>query len=422
MSRSIPESIPLDDILETLDLSRAEPGVGFLRALFARFNAQVPFETASKIVLDVQSVAPQERPMSPETFWRRHLEFRAGGIGFERVAAFRSLLEALGFRVRAMLGRVERDFDHAAVAVIRGTEEWICDVGFPLPVLLPARSGSVETGLGEVWIEATERGFQIELLGGVPEGPRRIELFGAAVSEGEFAQMGVATSRFNSDLRTDVTLRRQEGERIISFSRGEVRIDDAHSRLAVPLPAPRAARLTELFGIDAGILTEAFSRVGDPDSSAGRGRLVAYLETRRPPAEAFSAIASPESYARLAAALGKITTSATRRDRWTIHVTPEEDSERRIEDEVIRIEPSQELRVRRLDRSFLRESAWRVERRADRTYLVRETILPDSGETLLRNDSMRGRLAGALAADLLAWTRLLARDSESGPGSGSRPT
>ena len=34
--------IPLDEILEALDLSRLEPGIGFLEALFARFNARVP--------------------------------------------------------------------------------------------------------------------------------------------------------------------------------------------------------------------------------------------------------------------------------------------------------------------------------------------------------------------------------------------
>jgi hypothetical protein len=38
---------------------------------------------------------------------------------------------------------------------------------------------------------------------------------------------------------------------------------------------------------------------------------------------------------------------------------------------------------------------------------VREAALPGRGEELLRNDSLRGRLAGTLAVDLLAWTRML---------------
>jgi hypothetical protein len=38
---------------------------------------------------------------------------------------------------------------------------------------------------------------------------------------------------------------------------------------------------------------------------------------------------------------------------------------------------------------------------------MRETTLSGSREDLLRNDALRGRLAGTLAVDLLAWARLL---------------
>ena len=46
--------IPVDEILEALDLSRAQPGSGFLEAIFVRFNDRVPFENASKIVRDAE--------------------------------------------------------------------------------------------------------------------------------------------------------------------------------------------------------------------------------------------------------------------------------------------------------------------------------------------------------------------------------
>jgi hypothetical protein len=38
---------------------------------------------------------------------------------------------------------------------------------------------------------------------------------------------------------------------------------------------------------------------------------------------------------------------------------------------------------------------------------VREATLSGRRQDLLRNDSLRGRLAGALAVDLLAWARML---------------
>jgi hypothetical protein len=50
---------------------------------------------------------------------------------------------------------------------------------------------------------------------------------------------------------------------------------------------------------------------------------------------------------------------------------------------------------------------FRVETRDGETWLVREATLSGAREDLLKNDHARGRLAGTLAVDLLAWTRRL---------------
>ena len=76
--------IPVEDILEALDLSRAEPGSGFLSALFVRFNARVPFENASKIVRNAEVADLDEKPRTPEIFWQDHLERGTGGTCFAR--------------------------------------------------------------------------------------------------------------------------------------------------------------------------------------------------------------------------------------------------------------------------------------------------------------------------------------------------
>ena len=55
-------------------------------------------------------------------------------------------------------------------------------------------------------------------------------------------------------------------------------------------------------------------------------------------------------------------------------------------------------------------SAYRVEEREGRTYLIREATLSGAREDLLRNDSLRGRFAGTLAVDLLAWARMLGNE------------
>src|SRR6185295_5804737 len=55
----------LDDILEALELPRSEPGIGYLQALFARFNERVPFESASKIVRNAAVDRVEEKSRTP---------------------------------------------------------------------------------------------------------------------------------------------------------------------------------------------------------------------------------------------------------------------------------------------------------------------------------------------------------------------
>ena len=278
--------IPADDVLEALDLSRAEPGSGFLEALFARFNAKVPFENASKIV-------------------------RNGGTCFARAAAFEALLSSLGFRSRKLLGRVRNENDHAALLVETAAGEVIADVGFPLPAILPARAGLCATSQGEMEVAATERGFRIAFLEGTPETPRELEVYGAPVPQERFTDLWRETFRPNAVFLQDVTLRRDLGNRVLSFGAGEVRVDDLHSRLRVPAPAPREAALSQLFGIDADVLAGAFAIVGGSSGEAdGNARLTAYLETDAAADRAFAAVGTRDGYRKLLEGVADVTLDA----------------------------------------------------------------------------------------------------------------
>ena len=97
-------------------MSRAEPGSGFLEALFALFNAKVPFESASKILRNAEIEDPDARPRTPEVFWSDHLEKGTGGTCFARVAAFDALLFSnaiddafLHYRVGVAMARLRDD-------------------------------------------------------------------------------------------------------------------------------------------------------------------------------------------------------------------------------------------------------------------------------------------------------------------------
>ncbi len=403
--------IPADEILEALDLSRAEPGVGFLEALFARFNAKVPFENASKIVRNAEVADANARPRTPDVFWRDHLSLGTGGTCFARVAAFEALLTALGFRSRRILGRVQRDDDHAALLVETAAGPSIVDVGFPLPAILPARAGAAATAQGELAVAETPRGFRIEFTEGVPEGPRAIEVFAAEVSDQRFVALWRDTFRAGAQFLGEVCLRRDLGNRILSFAGGELRIDDLHSRLRLPIVEAPEAALSEHFGIDPRVLELAFAEVGRPAPAVEEATLTAYLETRALPAEAFEAIATREGYRNLVGGVAEVIGEAGLPGGFRLTLAPPSGggAAATIEEEVTADPAAQRISVLRRHGASAFHSSYAALSRAGKTYLVREATLPGRRDELLRNDSLRGRFAGTLAVDLLAWARMLVR-------------
>ncbi|HSS45702.1 MAG TPA: arylamine N-acetyltransferase, partial [Thermoanaerobaculia bacterium] len=381
---------------------------GFLQALFTLFNERIPFETASKILRNAQVLDPQEKPRRPGVFWSEHLEWGAGGTCFARVAAFEALLSALGFQCRRVLGSVEADFDHAAILVQESGEQWLCDVGFPLPAVFLLVDGEVETGFFPVRLTRTHRGWRVELTGGVPEGPRALEIFDSVVEDEEFEQSWRRTFLPGSRFVKSVSLRRQQQGRIVSFSGGELRIDDRHSRTRIPVLGSRPAVLEEQFGVGADRLARAFALAGDPGPEISSAQVNVYLETDVSPEVAFEAIVSPQGYGRLMEGVGEVKAGEGGEGSWQMRLSLPARAGQAPASLEERITPDAAARTLRVKRGS-EESSYGSESRAGRTYLVRRAILSGPREDLLRNDSLRGRLAGTLALDLLAWARMLKR-------------
>lgn len=396
-------TLPLDDVLDALELSREEPSSAFLERLFARFNERVLFETASKIVRDSEVCDPAGKPRSPEIFWRDYLDRGTGGTCYARVAAFDALLSALGFSTRKALGKVEEDFDHAALFVGAGGREWLADVGFPLPALLPSGGGEAENGIAPIAATVTARGLHVRFLSGVPEGPRRLEIFREPVSEDEFLARWRTTFRPGARLLSAVALQRRDAHRVLSFARGEVRVDDLHSRARIPLTAERPRKLAVLYGVDEEKLSRAFELAGDPEPEIRDARITAYLSTPAEAQHAFDAIGTPEGYRRLMEGVADVAGEG-----WDLTFSAPGTGERGFEENVMPDPEHLALAVRRryVDGREVPLSL-RVEVRDGETWLVREVVLAGAREDLLVNDSARGRLAGTLAADLLGWSRLL---------------
>ena len=410
--------IPTEEILDSLDLSRAQPGVGFLEALFTRFNARVPFENATKILRDREVEDAAAKPRLPEIFWADHLALGSGGTCFARIAAFDALLTALGFRTRRLLGKVGTDFDHAGLAVETPAGEVIADVGFPLPGLIPPGAERVDTPLAELAIEKTERGIRVEWRDGVPEGPRALELFAPTVTEDEYAAHWRRTFAPGSRFLTLFSMRRDLDNRTVSYADAEIRVDDRHSRLRIPV-APDAAPklLAEVFGIEEELLARALAAFGEEPPPTREATLTAYLEVAATPGEAYARIATPPGYRRLVEGVAEVISEEPTVTAGGFRVVlgapgRPSDSRDQASDELTPDPAALRMRQeRRTSSGVPARSSWAAQSRGGGTYLLRELLLPGSAAAdplgFLRNDSMRGRLAGALALDLLAWARML---------------
>jgi arylamine N-acetyltransferase len=397
-------SFAAEDVLDALELSAEPPSHAFLERVFTRFLARVPFETASKILRNQAVAYPEEKPRVPEVFWSEFLESGTGGTCYARVAAFDVLLTSLGFATRKALGRVEVDFDHAALFVETGGREWLADVGFPLPALLPADGGEAETGTASLAAAGSARGLEVRFTSGVPEGPRRLEIFRDPVSNEDFIARWRSTFWPDSRFLTAVLLHRRDSSRVVSFARGEVRVDDLHSRTRIPLAGERPRRLAPLFGIEEDVLARAFALAGDPEPEISDARITAYLSVAADPEKAFESIASPSAYRELMSGVADVSGEG-----WRLRLSPPGAAAAAgFEEEITLDAPRRALEARRrYSDGRVATLGFRVEVREGETWLLREAMLSGAREDLLANDSARGRMAGTLAADLLGWARML---------------
>jgi arylamine N-acetyltransferase len=390
--------VNVEAILEALGLERRLPDGAFLGDLFDAFNRSVPFESASKIVRDADAAALSEKPRLPGLFWAEHLELGTGGTCFARVAAFAALAEAVGFRPAKILGGITGPRNHASCLFALDGRRWLADVGHPLPVLLPLETHSFESAVGSLELAVSGDSAVLRFSSG-PEQGRVIAFDLDPVSESGFHEAWEATFAKTSLFLREVVIRKPDGHRVLRFFRGAVDVTDAHSLARIPLAEGRPAKLSAIFGIDEGVLARALSITGDPAAERATARVEAYADG--PDAEArFRALATPGGWARFQAGLGAVDIEEIAAGRWRAAVTAES-GETIVEE----IEASGDLlRIRRP--GPFSESGFALDRSAGEPRLVRFADLPDGREEFLRTDAGRGRIAGMLAMDLLALSRI----------------
>jgi hypothetical protein len=248
----------------------------------------------------------------------------------------------------------------------------------------------------------------------VPEGPRELEIFDAPVSQAEFVEKWRKTWRPDSKFLTAVLLHREKEGRAISFAAGELRVDDRHSRTRIPLAAPRAPALEEQFGVDSELLSRALAIAGDPEPEITSAEVNVYLEVDASAQAAFDTIASVEGYRGLMEGVARVAGEEPMGESWRLRLLPPADAGGKnpageetaaVDEEITPDRAGRALRVRRGSR----DSFYQALDRGGRTFLLRRLVLDGARPDLLRNDSLRGRFAGTLAVDLLAWSRRIGR-------------
>jgi N-acetyltransferase len=394
--------IDLDGVLEALAVERRAPDRRLLEQLFDAFNAKVPFESATKILRG------HDRPaagllVAPEEFWDDFLEKGSGGTCFARVEGFCALATGLGFSPRKILGSVEKPGDHAALLIEAGGVPHLCDVGFPLPGVLGLEPGEGVLPLAEYRLEVGQGRARFEYLSG-PRAGESVRFDLSEVSSAAFNERWQATFSAPSKFLDNVVLLKQEPHRAIRFYRGVVSVDDAHTRTRIPVSAPRAVKLERIFEISGDLLSRAFALAGDPEPESRAARIEAFLPDHRAE-EMFRFVASPEGYLRFLAGVGEARLISEAPNGFTVGLCGPEGAE--IAEEVSVAPDGRSLEVAR--EAGLRRTGFRVEDFRGISRIVRFAELPDAREEFLRSDAGRGRIAGLLAMDLLALSRLAAK-------------
>ena len=159
--------------------------------------------------------------------------------------------------------------------------------------------------------------------------------------------------------------------------------------------------------MDEALLERALAIAGDAAPAAADTTLTAYLETDATPERAFAAIAAPAGYRRLVEGVADVSRFEETPAGFRLTLSAGGDPGASLEEEVAVDPAARRLSVVRRAGASEQRSSWTAATRSGGTWLLREATLPGAREDLLRNDSLRGRFAGTLAVDLLAWGRML---------------
>jgi hypothetical protein len=155
-----------------------------------------------------------------------------------------------------------------------------------------------------------------------------------------------------------------------------------------------------LFGIEEDVVARALDVAGNPEPELDHARVEVFREEGA--RELFDRLATPEGYRRFVEGLGSVGVRSSGEGRFEATIVSE-----RGDSVLETAHLDREANVLSIERtSGLRRTGFRLEKTDAGERLVRYADLPDAREEFLSVDAGRGRIAGILAMDLVALSRL----------------
>ncbi|HKC23411.1 MAG TPA: hypothetical protein VKF32_01645, partial [Thermoanaerobaculia bacterium] len=309
-----------------------------------------------------------------------------------------ALAGALGYDVRVVWGTAyggaagKETHAHSAVVARLGARDVLADVAYPLPVLLPLEPPAcdIPTAWGKLSVARRDAEIAVIVDG---QGAREER---ARLSPGDSAPLDEET---RGDGLEPLLLRVLD-DRVLLFASGELRVEDAWSRLAFPFPSGAADALRTLFARED--LT-AEELAGVPAAPAEPARLTVFDRSELPATELIARLGTPAGLLALLAPGTRAEDLEEDASGWS-WLLAGETGDPALRQRVTRLEDG--VRVRELDAaSALSERVYSVLPAGSGARLSLAATLAREVPPLGLGESVRKTLVFHLASELIALSR-----------------
>jgi arylamine N-acetyltransferase len=254
-------------ILRHWGIDECAPPQALLDQLVTAYTHNVPWESAFRIAKRGSTSQTADCARWPEEFWNDALERGGGGTCFESNYAFFSLLRALGYMGYLTINNMgDACGCHTAIVIYLNGERWLVDVGIPLyaPILLEAEAITGRESPFHTYTITPQDGGIFEICRDRHPHPYIFSLVDQPISDADYRTATVRDYEPEGHFLREVIITKVIDGSVWRFN-GRARPPLLESfgaqTSSTPLLDSIAGHLSQHFGMDQQILTQALSAV-----------------------------------------------------------------------------------------------------------------------------------------------------------------